>query len=162
MINKKCLVCGYSPNFLFKNNDKLLDKSKRFDLLKCEKCSLISLYPIPSKEKISSFYPDEYEPYNKKNNFFYSRIKNFILNLKAKKIKKLVSKNSSVLEIGCGEGSLLKRLKDIGNFDVYGVEFNGYVASKARKKRLKVFLGTLEEANFSEEKFDLIIMEHVI
>ena len=67
-----------------------------------------------------------------------------------------------LLDVGCGDGSFLNRMKQLG-WDVMGVEPDEKAVSVAREKfGLEVFHGSLEEAKFSDMHFDAITMNHVI
>jgi len=67
-----------------------------------------------------------------------------------------------LLDIGCGNGYFLYMMKKVG-WDVYGVEIDEKAANYAKKNyNLPIFIGSLEEANFSKGFFDVITMNHII
>lgn len=66
-----------------------------------------------------------------------------------------------LLEIGCGGGSVLKRLHDLG-WEAEGVDFDPGAVANARGKGLTVHLGRLEALRFDDGRFDAIVMSHVI
>ena len=67
-----------------------------------------------------------------------------------------------MLDIGCGSGRLLSHLKEQG-WAVCGVEFNGDAAGFAREKRgLNVFAGKFENAEYDDDFFDIITMNHAL
>jgi len=67
-----------------------------------------------------------------------------------------------LLDIGCGNGSLVAPLLDLG-WEVTGVEPDPVPAKLAREQfGLKVHEGTLEEVRLPEAYFDVITMHHVI
>ncbi len=67
----------------------------------------------------------------------------------------------SVLDIGCGNGEYLLRLKSIG-WQCQGVEFNETALAICRKQGLEVFHGDLKAANFAAESFDFVTAHHLI
>jgi len=68
----------------------------------------------------------------------------------------------SVLEVGCGSGSCLAELRDLG-WEVHGVEPVADAAAVAREHyRVPVVVGTLDEATFAPKSFDAVVMTHVI
>ena len=67
---------------------------------------------------------------------------------------------NSVLDFGCGSGALLKKY-DIGTKTVVGYEPDPRAANVAKKDGLVVFT-YLDEISKRYDKFDLIIMSHVI
>tara|TARA_B100002019_G_scaffold293023_1_gene318316 strand:- start:141 stop:1076 length:936 start_codon:yes stop_codon:yes gene_type:complete len=77
-----------------------------FNYFRCNKCFSYFLNPIPLNL-------DKYYFFNYRNYGFVGRqILNFLFNLKAKRILKLISnRKNKILEVGFGEGQLLKFLK---------------------------------------------------
>lgn len=67
-----------------------------------------------------------------------------------------------LLDIGCGNGSLVAPLRDLG-WSVTGVEIDPVPAALAREHLgLMVYESTVEEACLESESFDVVTMHHVI
>ena len=66
-----------------------------------------------------------------------------------------------LLELGCGSGSMLKSMKELG-WQVEGLDFDLEAVQRAREKGLTVHHGTLAEQNFSADSFDAICASHLI
>ena len=66
-----------------------------------------------------------------------------------------------VLEVGCGNGNLLKNLQMLG-WQVQGVEPDPNAAKIAASRNLPVRCGELAEQDFPPHSFDAIVMSHVI
>lgn len=66
-----------------------------------------------------------------------------------------------VLDIGCGSGALLEKLRELG-WQVEGIDFDPIVVQPALAKGLSVHVGTLQEQRFEDETFDAVVMIHVI
>lgn len=67
-----------------------------------------------------------------------------------------------ILDVGCGKGEFLANMRNLG-WEVVGVEPDPKAVNLARKQYdLDTYQGTLEEAGFPEESFDVITMNHVI
>jgi 2-polyprenyl-3-methyl-5-hydroxy-6-metoxy-1,4-benzoquinol methylase len=67
-----------------------------------------------------------------------------------------------LLDIGCGDGAFLARMKRLG-WEAVGVELDEKAAHVAKTKYdVDVFIGTLEAAGFADESFDAITLSHVI
>jgi D-sedoheptulose 7-phosphate isomerase len=64
-----------------------------------------------------------------------------------------------ILDVGCGPGYLLSALPE--GWDRHGVELSRFAADHASKSGT-IYVGTLEEAAYSDEHFDVVIMHHVI
>lgn len=70
-----------------------------------------------------------------------------------------------VLDIGCGEGLLGKRLLEKGVREVVGVELVAHVCKKAEKNLSRVICGDIEEIEelpFEEGYFDCIVLADVL
>jgi len=66
-----------------------------------------------------------------------------------------------LLEIGCGSGKLLTRMKKMG-WQVEGVDFDASAVENARSKGLQVQRGTVEGQAYPNDHFDVIFMSHLI
>lgn len=66
-----------------------------------------------------------------------------------------------LMDVGCGSGELIERLKNLG-WQVEGVDFDATAVRTARRRDLKVHLGTLEDQSYPEASFDAVTMSHVI
>lgn len=69
--------------------------------------------------------------------------------------------NGLLLEVGCGNGEMLKKMQQLG-WIVEGIDFDSAAVDNARKKGLNIRLGGLIEQNLPENSFDAIVMKHVI
>ncbi len=67
-----------------------------------------------------------------------------------------------LLDVGCGNGEYLDRMRQLG-WEVMGVEPDGRAACISRERLgLEIFAGFLEEAEFPDESFQAITLNHVI
>ncbi len=66
-----------------------------------------------------------------------------------------------IIDIGCGRGDYLKRMKDLG-WNVLGIEPDPVSAQLAKSNGINIFNGSLEKAGLDEESADQITMQHVI
>lgn len=66
-----------------------------------------------------------------------------------------------LLEIGCGSGEALKSMAEKG-WAVTGLDFDEGAVHNARSKGLNVFHGELAQQQFSDNRFDAVVMSHVI
>lgn len=66
-----------------------------------------------------------------------------------------------VLDIGCGTGSVLSKLKEQG-YDVEGIDANAKAIEVAQERGFNAKLGRFEEGLYEEESFDLIVCRSVL
>ena len=73
-----------------------------------------------------------------------------------------------VLEIGCGNGDTLRRLRDLGWQDLYGIELSESAARIARRHGFTIKVATIESAleSYPDASFDAIVgamvLEHLV
>ena len=71
-------------------------------------------------------------------------------------------KRGKLLDVGCGSGAFLAKIKELG-WDVVGVEPDRQAVKVAREHfGLNVYEGMLEEVGFPDNEFNAITMSHVI
>ena len=176
-----CNLCDNNKTtLLLKCRNWLQKKNEYFNLVRCNNCGLVYLNPRPKKESISSYYPNEYIPYNIDGQDLAERLAKTILGGYYKmekstldKIKSLLAEliyspipndnRGKILDIGCGSGTGLYNLKKFG-WDVYGLDISQKAVDFAKKKLgLKnIQQGFIEDKTYPEEYFDVIIMSHII
>lgn len=66
-----------------------------------------------------------------------------------------------LLEVGCGSGKLLARMRDFG-WEVTGTDFDENAVKAASALTLDVRLGPLQAQNFAPESFDAVVLKHVL
>jgi 2-polyprenyl-3-methyl-5-hydroxy-6-metoxy-1,4-benzoquinol methylase len=150
----KCPVCN-------KEDTIELFKKEGWIFVQCRKDRLVYINPQPEREELQGIYntygkeiyihPEsiaaigDYPDYRKR--FFNFR------------------ETNRLLEIGAAAGGFLVRCRKDG-WDTYGVEFSGPSSQFARDKQgLNVFTGTLLDAKYPDNFFDVIVawqtLEHV-
>jgi 2-polyprenyl-3-methyl-5-hydroxy-6-metoxy-1,4-benzoquinol methylase len=76
-------------------------------------------------------------------------------------LEKILVNKGKLLEVGCSTGLLLKKFHNAG-WDTVGVEPNEWAYKLAREKGLDVVNACFQDAGFTDETFDVIVMLHVI
>ncbi|MFH0924034.1 MAG: class I SAM-dependent methyltransferase [bacterium] len=105
------------------------------------------------------------DTYNKE--FYYYNAENIKTSLRYT-FKKIGKADFKVLDLGCGNGSLIEILSSFDqDFDVYGVEGDKETAKEALRKGIKVKTANLEKPfPFDDETFDIIhgnqLFEHIL
>lgn len=175
----KCGIC-----FNTSNNNKLVLKEMmyglkdEFDYFECASCGCIQIAEVPSN--LDKYYPDDYYSYTvaevplKKSwirsaHFdYYAFNKNKLLgSLLALKFKpsgfytwlkelRLYNRNESVLDIGCGNGQLLKRMYRLGFNHLTGID-PFLEKDIIHNNSLKLFKKDIFQ---TDSRYDVIMMHH--
>ena len=79
-------------------------------------------------------------------------------------ITDIVETNSKVLDLGCGDGAVLKELIERKNVKGSGVEINQENVIKSIHKGLSVIQGDIDEglSDFSDKEFDYVILNQTL
>lgn len=143
-----CPVCSITAG-------KLLGEKNGFDILRCKTCG--SLFSNKKDEAITA---SDYSEYYNENNL---TVPAFTLDVIGEVIAKFDSyrQNNRLLDVGCGAGSLLEKAAEL-NWEVEGVEVSSSAVESLRRKNLKVFHGTLTEAAYPDDYFDVVTASEVI
>lgn len=176
-----CELCGVdNTRHLFCGRDWQFHIEGAFCVVQCTNCGLIYTNPRPTQEAILRYYPEEYRGFSRvtrdehASNKLRNMFKEFLIKVfpQGKKVvlssvratrpelEVALEKPGRVLDVGCGEGRTLYRLKQLG-WQPYGVELDHKAVDYATATfSLDVFCGQLEEAHFPTGYFDLVIFNH--
>ena len=79
-------------------------------------------------------------------------------------IANLVEKNTRVLDVGCGDGTLMEFLKINKEIDIRGIEISKNKIQKCVEKGLTVIEGDAEKdlAQFPDSSFDYVILSQTL
>lgn len=192
MIVANCPVCKNPDNTLFYSKEKdLVRENFSFNILRCNNCSHLFLFPLPSSKESDSIYGEErriflgnLEKTNKKIKKWKGSWRRFVLReyLGYKKapsrnilkylcawfLSRFTSLNllpfhreGRILDVGCNNGLYLHLLKNLG-WQVWGIEIDGNACKLAKELDLDVSSGDLEKAGFSESFFDVVRFNQVL
>jgi len=163
MKNSNCVNCGSAvmTDFLKGGKDYEYGVPGEFNMMMCAECGLVFMNPRPGLEEIISFYPETYHGYRRPKGTVFSILAKMRWNKRYKLYRKLIGAKGRILDVGCGEGEVLKEMGRRG-YEMVGVEFKKEVAERGRKNALNVLYGTLESVDLPKNHFDVIIMNHLI
>jgi 2-polyprenyl-3-methyl-5-hydroxy-6-metoxy-1,4-benzoquinol methylase len=163
-----CNVCGTNntSSFLF-GWDLLLNKeASTANLVKCNQCGLVYQNPRPTLSHIGIHYPPEYDPYIETETTSASLFTKIAKQYGLKKRLRFITRHKTggtILDIGCASGDLLAALKKSNkHWTLYGVEIDKVSGQSAQEKGVKVFVGTVEDAAYPDNFFDVITMWDVL
>jgi SAM-dependent methyltransferase len=90
---------------------------------------------------------------------FLSRLECDWLNIPLRYL--VIPDKGRMLDVGCGDGSIVKLAEDLG-WKAEGVDFDPDAVAAAQRKGLAVHLGKLADQHYPDSSFNLVLMSHVI
>jgi hypothetical protein len=169
-----CEVCGSTQHqFLFEGRDRIFGTPGVFQVVKCRACEAIFINPQPERETLKAYYPKSYHKTHESRYLEYSWLRKKILEeyfgygtpsetckglgllekavflplkIRYRKSIPFVEKGR-LLDIGCGNGTELFRLKAMG-WETYGVEIDEEAVKSARSRGWPWALGSPSRNRF--------------
>lgn len=175
-----CLICGnYKNNVTYEVGEMMFGTGERFRYFQCARCSCLQIVYVP--ENISSFYPSGYYSFNtipviEKIKMLQSSFQFSGRGVAGKLISKIIpggkkviydflskelssgriSYESSILDVGAGNGELLNMLAALGFKNLCGVD--PYISGDIlRDNGVRLLKSRLSEIN---GKYEIIMFNH--
>lgn len=168
MENITCVLCDAD------NTEKVIDArdiryrttDESFSLVRCRNCGLVYVNPRPEKERIEGYYPQNYRTHNtiKSPEYIKSRMEKY----RAPKRLALFRNpwymdwptGATVLDIGCGAGELLLRLKEIG-CRAFGIDVDPQTSAALKGLKFEVITCDIDGGTpYEQAFFDVVVMRH--
>lgn len=174
----ECPICGTdNDNRIFIVKEMQMGLREEFEYVECSNCGCLFIKEIP--KNIDKYYDTNYAPHKHKKGLFNRIAKKFyglyIANNRLIKLiyknnvtittsfwnglseKKLIDKNSSILDVGCGDGDFLESFKEGGFKDLTGIDL--FINDKNMSEDITIYKTSLEDFK-SDKKYDLITSIH--
>ena len=158
-----CKLCG-------RDQPETLSVQRSWPVARCGHCGLIYLSSRPVESALEKLYSSEY--YDNADVGYggyvdnFQRFNNIFLGLFEKRARDIepFRGGGKLLEVGCAHGFLLDHLAGHEHhWDVKGVEVSPLAAGYARNQLdLDVFCGKLEDAGYSDDSFDVVLLLDVL
>src|SRR3989338_556885 len=173
-IPTKCAICEtdqydreiYPANFQPKDlsfetfSARRLPDRIHYRIVRCQKCGLIRSNPTLDETTLKSLYQGSHFTYAKESVF---AAETYADNLK--KALVYTGRNIRLLEIGCGNGSFLKKIKPLGFKEICGIEPSGDAVECAGELKPFIQVRMFDPGIFPSRHFDLIcafqVFDHV-
>ena len=170
-VETACPLCGspLSTPFARGRDYEYGTSDQTFSFVTCANCTHVYLNPRPSDATLHLAYPSDYYTLSGRHTSARSRLiarfKSLVVNGRLRFFRQLLAGRTSVLEVGCGDGSLLVDLKRKNpGIELTGLDMTLPKGAAARCLALGITVRevAVEQADLGREKFDLIIMNQVI
>ncbi|CCW35486.1 methylase involved in ubiquinone/menaquinone biosynthesis [Chthonomonas calidirosea] len=149
---------------LYITHDRHYGIPGEYRLDRCQSCTLVFLNPMPNEAALTRLYPSTYYAYQEFESTPTARMRLkrlvkslFMMHIGTK--DPTFSKPGRLLDIGCGSGQFLYKMRQQG-WEVYGVEVNEQAVAVGRAAELDIRHGNLLEAHFEANYFDYIRANH--
>ena len=163
-----CYGCGDCSGRPFvEAQDDLTGKPGTFQFVSCDACGLTYQNPRVSLEHVKDFYDDEYIAHRKTNwgvlNKAFDRAMNQLDESKDRLVSRYASldRTSEALDVGCGVGTFLKRLRDRYGAATTGIDFKN-LASYPALQGTEFHCGLFYDTPLADRRFDLVTMWHFL
>ncbi|PSR52470.1 methyltransferase type 11 [Adhaeribacter arboris] len=169
-LKRPCPVCqSQTGNFLYHQDFILFDGhplSQGFDLVYCDNCYFTFADTTVTQADYDEYYTNLSRYQDNKtstgggeSNYDSIRLDNAVNDI----VQVVPNKEARILDIGCANGGLLKRLKDIGYKNLVGLDPSPVcVANTKSLTCLEAYASSLYHIPVELGKFDLIIVSHVL
>jgi SAM-dependent methyltransferase len=135
-----------------------------YDYCRCNRCGIVQIAPFPSLEELVKAYQIDYHGYAEATDKgpFYRVL--FAANdwLFTKRLKSIVAPGAAVLDLGCGNGAFLQRVRSMGAGLVEGIDFSEQAVGAAAKRGIRVFHGVLGDFERPPATYDVIFMNNYL
>jgi len=137
-----------------------------FDIARCSQCGFVFTNPIPTDGELADYYNTCMATAPVGTALVARRslgrtLKNlFIVRL----IKRFFPKEQKIrlLEIGFGQGDLLRALQNDPQVEAQGLDYSEANVAHARQQHWRAEVGSLESRNYPAGSFDAVVAIHVI
>ena len=171
LVAVKCCVCESedAAQIATGYDFEYLTSPDIFSVSRCLVCRNVYLNPRPDVSEFERIYPSDYHSleFSEQNYSFVHKVRS---RLEARRLLGYcqgIRADSLILDVGCGDGFHLNLLRDYGapGWSVSGIDIDRRAVEVARRRGLKVSLGTVEDLVEEEARYDVIYslqtIEHV-
>ncbi len=148
-----CALCGIDHTIT-------IAKQNEYKVVKCTECGLVYVNPRPSPEALIRLYRD-YHQRDGKDEWAWARLMRKNFREVAVLLNRMHPQKGTMLDIGCGYGHFVEKMKDCG-WCAAGIDPSPRTVAWARRRGLNVIETTIDEAAFPEDSFQAVTMFYVL
>jgi SAM-dependent methyltransferase len=164
-----CLTCGSRTSSPFlTGEDDLTGKPGRFTFVKCSDCGLVYQTPRLTLDGIRPYYEDQYIAHQPHARWgvlapLFRAAMGSLDRTKLRIVQRhtTLGPSSRLLDVGCGSGSFLARVKQATGAAVAGVDFVD-LSHRNEFDGVEFHHGVFNEQHVGRDRFDVITMWHFL
>ena len=164
-----CLTCGEASSaFFIDAEDDLTGRPGRFTFVSCVGCGLVYQEPRLTLEAIRPYYDTEYIAHQESRRWgllapLFAAAMGSLDRAKLRMVNRYTTLDgrSSVLDVGCGSGSFLQRLRRTSGASVAGVDFVD-LSARPEFEGVEFHHGLFYDQAVGHDRFDLVTMWHFL
>lgn len=153
--NEVCPACGSDGIHPY-------HEIEEYSILECDSCGHVFVEDIPSDAELFEFYEGAYQEgggFQPKLRW-HRRLKYWVI---YRYFKHLLPLNEiRLLEIGCSQGDLLRAAAGDPRFEAEGIDYATGPVEYARSIGLNVTQSSLEDMEYPDGRFNLVVAIHVV
>lgn len=132
--------------------------------MQCTDCNLVYLKTRPAVSELGTIYPSSYYQYNEFLGSWVTRIRSLVQRGRVKPIARYAPADAFIVEVGCGNGELLRVLKRYGDpsWRLMGVDFAKDACRYVERLGIEAICDRFETMSWSDRGPDVILMNQVI
>lgn len=153
LLQVSCNICGSS-------NEKLITMQNGYRIVRCRDCGFVYVNPRPDNETLKRLYL-KYLPEKIEDPLLWDVYMKDVFKKAANILAKRFPKGGKLLDIGCGYGFFLEKMKAMG-WEVYGMDVSETAVNYTSSHGLNVSLGTLDNIRHEDNSFDVVTLFYVL
>jgi SAM-dependent methyltransferase len=162
-VQRACPLCGVTRVRVILTLARHSAHGEAYRVVQCCACELCYTDPLPEAGELEALYTHEYYGNQRKTLLGWDSLRLLLHNtvLMYRHQALLGRRPGRILDIGCGDGGFLERLRQQG-WEVFGTEFSESAYGLATKRGVKIHRGEVASAGFPDGYFDVVTLWHVL
>jgi len=165
-VSGQCVLCGGNLFRPMPTETMVIRAKHPRQVVRCVKCGLVSVSPMPSEEELVAFYEQDWliEDYARTQPQLYpvGDLKPEPHIVRRLEILRAKTGGGRILDVGAANGVFLSAARETG-WEVHGLELAASSVAEARRAfGLELVRATLETSSYPDGYFDVIHLSHVL
>lgn len=162
----QCIICGHKdysvPVEGIRDWEYGFDGS--FAYHECLNCKSIQIHPFPSIADLIEAYKIDYHGFTSpsQKGAVYTILYDLVDMLATREIRQYLNTDSKVLDVGCGIGLFLSKLKSMGLHNIEGIDFSETAVTALRAKGIPCYHGTFTDFEKKQGFYDALVMKNYL